>query len=1611
MAESNINREINYTRVGLNTDNIIDQIQKGYVTDCLNGIILSWDGHSLSYQNEEGSVFCLNIPKDYVVIGREYIPQLNEVLYMLTNPITGNSLVGYVLNNNCKFEILLDDSIPGSDLLKLSIDHPILKFEVKTTNCSTQVYFTDAFNPRRFLDFNNLPWKDLLVGGILVPQIGQIDSNKIKVQPNFKVMHITPTEESVGGNVVEGTYQFAACYSDISSNKLTAYSSASNPVSIFNKGIISPNFNDITNKAISIVIDNIDTSGLYSYITLAVIKTINAITTVEFVGNFSIQSDTYKYTYTGNEASGANIKLTITDILEQFPYYDLSTTLCQVDNTIVWGGLTKEDPLNYQAIWAKVKVGWGTWKVPETSLEDYANGITSANLRGHHRDEVYPLEGCFTLDNGMETPRCTIPARVATAFDLEPISTSNPDVEGYITSTCQPVPTTVPRWQVYNTGSVTNTEPDYNPGYNCPQPYQYGEMSYWESTKHYPNNPIIWGDLADKPMRHHKFPDVSICPIHDENPYPIGSSSYNNYVHNIYPIGFKVDINSLREAINNSSLTDAQKRSIVGFKIMRGDRGAEKSIVAKGVVYNCGHYNKDGQDYYYANYPLNDTNPDHFISSTPVPNKSGTTPTPLKDFQQNRFTFHSPDTHFYQPNGIEGSYLKLETIETGTAKCHFVPVQDNAREKIRTKYALEIAFITGILSTIGIQFNHSSATTVGTEDLDTTTNSVTPTLDIQNFFPTYNTTLEILDKLSPWINYGWQYNCLGFYGNSTPVPNNGNKIRNINFGGYITSGLNGTFGDNYPINNTNRESSVYLSVEGGFPFAGNDNSRQTASQANVCNSTKPFYTEIASYYASIKRYLPDQYGEIFSYTPVDTGFYSNFVDKKGVEITSIPTIFGGDIFINRFAFKIKQPFYNISSVNKPDGTDVNYNQDPDPTTPSQDYTQTGNIGYPVWYYSTDNVSLDIANTFGPGITNLTNLFNTTGGIALLILTGGLALVAVMLQLVAELFGGVFFNGLGLKVTNLECNNYSTSQLWETGMAYLYAYGIPYYFCESEVNADMRQATNMKEGNFYPQVSSDIPDSWLQETNVPIIYDNTYNYNKTYSKQNKETYFSLLRPDWQPDQLCYINYNNRAIWSDKSDLEETKNNWLVYRPANMKEFPKNFGNLQALDYLENRSVLVRYENHSQIYNALATVATSQLTASLGTGELFSGTPLDLKTTDTGFAGTQNKWIINTEHGHIYVDAKRGQIILLKGNEIENLSDPKYLNSMFFTNNLPFKILESFPGVNTDNNYNGIGLHGTYDAYYHRFIITKLDYSPVRDDIYFDGINFYIFTNEPGSTTCCPEGQWYDSRSGICVPSKTLPIDCPPTKTYKQIVQLTDTNYFCNQSWTMSFSFLTNTWSSFHSYTPNYYTAYENYFQSGYNLDKADIWDHNSTYSIFNNYRGTAYPYIIETPYSYKYENEILQSIKEYCTILKYTSYNQYIEVDSPVYFDSVIVYNNNQNSGVRDLIIKSNTNLQQNRQYPKYNTDSISILVTKNENFYQYNMIWDVVKNFNIQNWLDNCSPSAGEKKINQTNMNYNNQSYKKYLLRAKDSKIRSTLLKSDYKFISRFIVEQTQKSF
>jgi hypothetical protein len=200
--------------------------------------------------------------------------------------------------------------------------------------------------------------------------------------------------------------------------------------------------------------------------------------------------------------------------------------------------------------------------------------------------------------------------------------------------------------------------------------------------------------------------------------------------------------------------------------------------------------------------------------------------------------------------------------------------------------------------------------------------------------------------------------------------------------------------------------------------------------------------------------------------------------------------------------------------------------------------------------------------------------------------------------------------------------------------------------------------------------------------------------------------------------------------------------------------------------------------------------------------------------------------------------------------------------------------------------------------------------------------------------------------------------------------------------------------------------------------ACIWKHLKNPVIYNTFYGEIKPYIIEYPFAYKYQDEILQSVQDYTKAYRYFSDpdgvsddNRKIETDN-AWFNKAVLYNGQQSTGVLELVPKPINNLKEYMKYPLYNTDSKTITFTKSDNFYQYNTFWSLVKNKQEPLFIRTCESLSLDKVVNQTNMDYGKRSFKKEPLRAKELKVRHILdNRSDAHLVSQFIIGSSQISY
>lgn len=198
----------------------------------------------------------------------------------------------------------------------------------------------------------------------------------------------------------------------------------------------------------------------------------------------------------------------------------------------------------------------------------------------------------------------------------------------------------------------------------------------------------------------------------------------------------------------------------------------------------------------------------------------------------------------------------------------------------------------------------------------------------------------------------------------------------------------------------------------------------------------------------------------------------------------------------------------------------------------------------------------------------------------------------------------------------------------------------------------------------------------------------------------------------------------------------------------------------------------------------------------------------------------------------------------------------------------------------------------------------------------------------------------------------------------------------------------------------------------------LWRHLTRVDLNNYFYGSIHPYILEYPYASSYQDEILQSIKDFSRVYKYTpdgtgvfDYNNKAEVND-AYFNQAIIYNGQQNSGLLELVKKPKNNLSQYLSYPIYRESSKVITYTKSDSFYNINSFFNVLKNVNLPMFLNSCEALSFDKQLNQDNMDYSKRSFKKEPLRAKYSKVRYILNdRSDIHIVSKLNFQNTQLSY
>lgn len=1210
--------------------------------------------------SEPANFLCVTLP--YTMIGS--IP-LDGGLWIVFTTDNTNSEIGTVDIDNCIYT-----TFSNTSCLNFNTSSLITGAARRNFDCGFNVYWSDGGrNPDRYIntnltDVNNNIWiQNCVTTGVCTTctNTSTLNCDNIRITPLMTIPCITLEKSNTAGTLLNGTYQVALAYA-VNSIKCTNYVVLSKPISIFSH----------ENEAGSITLNLTGADNIhFKEMLVTIISFSNGQLVARKLGIWDTDQTS----------------ITISSIDQTLPYEDLANiplqiseiescdSIWSVNTYLLRNGIRERPDFNYQPLANNIQANWIL--VQKDAKYYHTAGDQNGMEVGYLRDEVYCFFIRWVYNTGDKSASYHIPGR---AYNT----------------------TTDAGWQVINTASISTIG-----GGSLAT----GQMAYWESADIYPDNQsAVYGALCGQPIRHHKFPDQTVSPLLTH----FNAANPGNQTINILGVQF-TNIQSPID-INGQPIT-----TIVGYEILRGSREGNKSIIAKGMINNMREASSDipnTTNVLYQNYPYNDLNPDRYLTTSHL---IGTVGGNIDGWQGNTqdvyrndiFSFHSPDTTFSRPF-IGTTNLKVYQTLLGTSQGYFESVYKHPKLKLLTKLDSALAIAIGVLSVTSSLINAISggATNLsfpGTPNLPITiplgvdayaegsggtlgdityglmviANSViVGAMSIFQLKVVQQQVLNVIHGIIPNHQYAYQYNSKGFYNdfNTITGPPNNLQVPVIDYQ-YVRGHVQSFAG--LDLNNLYRNDYVALQLNSPgispalIPGYQHEFSRWTLGQlptgsplgpyvGDATGSLAPGTTNLCSYYAGLKANFSSQYGQLGSVReiPITSCIYLTTPDL--VSRYKSPTLFGGDIYINRYTEKNPFLFFNDWLINVPD--DFNY-----------DYTTYENVPYPRYWVNSTNVYYD-------------------------------------------------FWDQAQTLYHLDESGSPTGFYVDNGFFYLFCNGMRDFFVESDVNVGYRDWEEDVSKRFYdPYGYQNIEymfRSDLIKSDVFYKYDYSLSVNKFYSQYI--SFGQVLDREYDPTlaYTCYDYFPRRVAYSLPQSEELKLDNWRQFLPNNFYDF---YTPVTAIKPTSKTGALFMMKEQSPVeftgVQILQQGEPGKVAITVGDGGLFNQPLQNVTNAEKGinYGGCDARMsVINTPNGTVFVSQKAGHIFIHTGDAANKYHNQGQLTNLgeaglhfWFEQNLPSQLLKQFPDYPYgDNPVIGVGVQTFYDEAYDMLYVAKKDYK-VKD----------------------------------------------------------------------------------------------------------------------------------------------------------------------------------------------------------------------------------------------------------------------------------------------------------
>lgn len=337
-----------------------------------------------------------------------------------------------------------------------------------------------------------------------------------------------------------------------------------------------------------------------------------------------------------------------------------------------------------------------------------------------------------------------------------------------------------------------------------------------------------------------------------------------------------------------------------------------------------------------------------------------------------------------------------------------------------------------------------------------------------------------------------------------------------------------------------------------------------------------------------------------------------------------------------------------------------------------------------------------------------------------------------------------------------------------------------WLAESTVNMEMRNSNPLDVQTKYtpkyplPFGASNYLND-LNFSNMRLPYDIINDYYENHD-------FYILEPfDYRIRSQSILPYRVPRSAPITTEGGLSVSNWKTWLVDDYKEINKNKGIIMDI-HEDDRDLIIQTRQATFITTGNEQLDVDTANAFIGSGNIFEREPIEILPSKEGTIGTQNSYCnITTKYGLLTIDREQGNIWLVrKGQQPVCISDMGL--NQWCKDNMNYIIeREEFE---EDNPYNLFGYTAAFDYYNERFIITKKYYQLTAEAI--------ILLDQSNIST--DRLRYIDGRFIRYQTGTPLP----------QVIELGNTNYFTNNSFTFSYTFVGKDkgWASYHDYTPDF-----------------------------------------------------------------------------------------------------------------------------------------------------------------------------------------------------------------